>query len=167
VVLALVALSGCSSRLKLCPSAAVLVDASAYTQFPEGAAPDPSHAVYTAQIIDVGTDCDFDKKERTADSSLKITFHVSRAPNGAPLHGTIPYFVVVNGAKGAIILRQNFKAEFQLDPGQASTTFEDSVSSVLINLGKDKWPWDYQVLVGLQLSKAQLDYNRTVGPYTP
>lgn len=167
IVMAALALSGCSSKLKPCPQAAVLADASAYTQFPEGASPDPSHALYTAQIIDVDTNCDFDKKERNTDSSIKITFRVSRAPNGAPLHGSIPYFVVVNGSNGAIILRQNYKVEFQLDPGQASTTFTDNVASVVVNFGKDKWPWDYQLLVGLQLTKAQLDYNRTVGPYTP
>ena len=67
----------------------------------------------------------------------------------------------------AAVLRQNYKVEFQLDPGHASTTFTDNVASVVVNFGKDKWPWDYQLLVGLQLSKAQLDYNRTVGPYTP
>ena len=167
IVLAALALSGCSSRLKPCPSAAVLADASSYIQFPEGAAPDPSHALYTAQITGVSTDCDFDKKERTADSSLVITFRVSRAPNGSPLHGSIPYFLVVNGANGAIILRQQFKVDFQLAPGEANTSFTDNVSSVNIDLGKDKWPWDYQLLVGLQLTKAQLDYNRTVGPYTP
>lgn len=167
IVLAALAVSGCSSKLKPCPSAAVLAEASSYTQFPEGAAPDPSHALFTAQITNVTTDCDFDKKEKTADSSLAITFRVSRAPNGVPLHGTIPYFVVVNGANGTIIMRQLLKVDFQLDPGQATATFTDNVASVLIDLGKQKQPWDYQLLVGLQLTKAQLDYNHTVGRYTP
>jgi hypothetical protein len=161
------ALSGCSNRLKACPSVAAMVDASSFTAFADGAAPDPSHALYAAQITDVTTDCDYDKKARSVDSSLAITFRVSRPPNGAPLHGSIPYFVVVNGADGKILLRQAYKVNFQFDPGQATTTFKDNIASVVIDLPKEKQLWDYQLLVGLQLTKAQLDYNRTVGPYTP
>jgi hypothetical protein len=167
IALAALALSGCSSRLKPCPSTAILSEASSYTQFPEGAAPDPSHALYTAQITGVSTDCDIDKKERSVDSSLEITFRVSRAPNGSPLHGSIPYFLVVNGVNGTIILRRAFKVDFELAPGEATTTFTDNIASVNINLGKEKQSYDYQLLVGLQLTKAQLDYNRTVGRYTP
>ncbi len=164
--LVVVGLSGCGHAVKPCPGAAALADAASLTAFPDGAAPDPSHALYTAQITDVTTDCDLDKKFRSADSSLAITFRVSLAPTGVPLHGTIPYFVLVNG-DGGILTRRNFKIEFQLDPGQATTTFKDNVASIVIDNGKDKQPWDYQLLVGLQLTKAQLDYNRTVGPYTP
>jgi hypothetical protein len=164
--LVVVGLSGCSHYVKPCPASAALAAAASLTDFPEGTAPDPSHALYTAQITDVTTNCDLDLKAHSVESSLEITFRVSRAPTGVPLHGTIPYFVLVNG-EGGILTRQNFKVEFQLDPGQATTTFKDNVASIVIDQAKEKQPWDYQLLVGLQLTKAQLDYNRTVGRYTP
>ena len=167
VGLVVVVLSGCNNSLKPCPSAAALADAASLTAFPEGAAPDPAHALYTAQIVDVTTNCDFDKKAHSVDSSLEVTFRVSRPPTGAPLHGSIPYFVVVNGEGGKILTRQNFNIEFQLAPAQTPVTFKDNIASIVIDQAKDKQPWDYQLLVGLQLTKAQLDYNRTVGPYTP
>jgi hypothetical protein len=163
-----VALSGCGgNKLKPCPSTAALADAAALTAFPDGATPDPSHALYTVQITNVTTDCDFDKKFESADSSLEITFQASRPPNGAPLDASVPYFVAVTSDGGKIVTRQIFKVEFHFDPGQATTTFKDNVASIVIDVVKDKRPWDYQLLVGLQLTKAQLDYNRTVGPYTP
>ena len=163
-----VALSGCGgNKLKPCPSTAALADAASLTAFPEGATPDPSHALYTVQITNVTTDCDVDRKEHSVDSSLEITFKASRAPNGAPLEGAVPYFVVVTADGGKILTRRSFVAKFQFDPGLATTTFNDTVASTVIDLAKEKESYDYQLLVGLQLSKAQLDYNRTVGPYTP
>jgi hypothetical protein len=163
-----VALSGCSgNKAKPCPSTAALADAASLTAFPEGATPDPSHALYTVQITNVTTDCDFDKKFESADSSLDVTFQASRAPNGNALDATVPYFVAVTGDGGKIITRNSFSVKFHFDPGQATTTFKDNIASIVINVAKEKRPWDYQLLVGLQLTKAQLDYNRTVGPYTP
>jgi hypothetical protein len=39
----------------------------------------------------------------------------------------------------------------------------DSVGSAHLDIAKGKHPYDYQVLAGLQLSRAQLDYNRRGG----
>jgi hypothetical protein len=160
-------LSACSHHEKACPAAAALADAASLTAFPRGTAPDPSHALYTVRITDVTTDCDIDKHGHSVDSSLEIAFKASRAPTGAPLDGVVPYFVVVTGDQGKILARQSFTAHFHFDPGQATTTFSDSVASTVIHLAKEKYAYDYQLLAGLQLTRAQLDYNRTVGPYTP
>jgi hypothetical protein len=145
----------------------VLAEASSLTAFPNGTAPDPSHALYTVQMTGATTDCDYDKKFKSADSSLELTFRASRTPTGVPLDASVPYFVAVTGEGGAILTRQRFTVTFHFEPGQATTTFTDNVASVHLDVASDKYPWDYQLLAGLELTKAQLDYNRTVGPYTP
>jgi hypothetical protein len=162
-----VAVTGCTHYAKPCPAAVALADTASLTAFPNGTAPDPSHALYSVRITNVTTDCDFDKKFESADSSLDVTFIASRAPNGAPLDASVPYFVAVTGEGGKILTRQSFTVKFHFDPGEATTTFKDNVASITINVAREKHPWDYQLTVGLQLTKAQLDYNRTVGPYTP
>ena len=60
-----------------------------------------------------------------------------------------------------------FWATFKFEPGQASTNFEEPVASTVIKIAKGKQAYDYQILVGLQLTKAQLDYNRKMGHYGP
>jgi hypothetical protein len=165
--LAVAALSACSNNAKPCPASVALADAASLTAFPNGTAPDPSHALYSVRITDVTTDCDFDKKFDSADSSLSITFRASRAPNGDAIDASVPYFVAVTGEGGKIITRQTFTVKFHFDPGQATTTFKDNIASINIKVAREKHPWDYQLMAGLQLTKAQLDYNRTVGPYTP
>jgi hypothetical protein len=167
VGLTVAGLSACGHAVKPCPASVALAEAASLTAFPQGAAPDPSHALYTVQIIDVTTDCDLDKKFDSADSSLDITFRASRAPNGNAIDASVPYFVAVTGEGGKIITRNTFSVKFHFDPGQATTTFKDNIASITINVAKDKHPWDYQLLAGLLLTKQQLDYNRTVGPYTP
>src|ERR1700761_8552996 len=158
--IAAVFIAGCSSsRNKTCPAAVIVSDASAMAMFPEGIAPDPSHMLYTAHVDDVRTDCDFDKDTRTEDSSLKISFSAERTPNGASLHGKVPYFVAVI-SNGVILTKHTYLAEFDFNPGASKTNFGDDVASVTIEFGKEKQPWDYQLMVGLQLSKAQLEYNR-------
>jgi hypothetical protein len=160
-----VLLAGCGHGAAVCPAAVIIVDASSLTAFPQGTAPDPSHALYSIHITNVTTRCELDKQTHEIDSSLEVSFAASRAPNGSAFHGKVPYFVVVAGADGKILTRQTVLAEFDFDPGQATTAFKDNIASVIIDPPRDKMPWDYQLLVGLQLTKAQLDYNRTVGPY--
>ncbi|HEY1836223.1 MAG: hypothetical protein WBQ17_14795 [Rhizomicrobium sp.] len=166
--LAAILLAACSSAVKPCPNAAVLADASSFTAFPNGApSPDPAHALYTVQMTGATTDCDYDKKFKSSDSSLDLSFRVSRTPNGLPVDASVPYFVAVTGEGGKILTREKFTVAFHLDAGETTTTFEDKVAAVHIDVARDKYPWDYQLLAGLELTKAQLDYNRTVGPYAP
>jgi hypothetical protein len=49
--------------------------------------------------------------------------------------------------------------------GQTSVSIEESVDDIDLKTDRDKKPYDYQILVGLQLTKEQLDYNRKIGIY--
>ena len=167
-LLAVLLLAGCTSAAKQlnCPGAAALVDASTQTIFRQGTAPDPGNVLYTVQVVRVKGVCDIDKAERKADTSLDISFRATRAPTGDAAQYTVPYFVAVTQAD-RVIDKQSFSAQFTFAPGQAATDFNDTVSSTLVHPDKGKKPYDYQILVGLSLSKEQLDYNRTFGRFTP
>jgi hypothetical protein len=54
---------------------------------------------------------------------------------------------------------------FAFQPGETTTSFEDSVNSLVLTVGRDKKATDYGILVGFQLTKEQLDYNRRAGRY--
>lgn len=164
---AILSLAGCTSQSKqpLCPGMAALVDASSQSFFRDGTAPDPGNVIYTVRITNVNGECDIDKGMHQADASFEVGFRATRAPTSNEMQYSVPYFVVVSQAD-RIISRENFTAQFRFAPGQAVADFSDSVSSTVIKAEKGKRPYDYQILVGLPLTKEQLDYNRTIGRFT-
>ena len=48
-----------------------------------------------------------------------------------------------------------------------SNDSEVIVDSTIVKYANDKTAYDYHLLVGFQLTKAQLDYNNKIGPYEP
>jgi hypothetical protein len=167
-ILTAVLLAGCTTAAKQqnCPTAAALVDASAQTVFRQGAAPDPGNVLYTVRIVGVKSECDVDKKVQQADASVDIAFRATRAPTGEAVQYTVPYFLAVTQSD-RIINKQSFSVQFSFAPGQAAAEFTDSVASTVIHTEKGKRAFDYEIIVGLPLTKEQLDYNRTFGRFTP
>lgn len=158
-------LAGCSTKEdSLCPGAAALVEASTLTGFVPGATPDPAHTLYRVAVSNVTTDCSIDAGARTADSGVDIHFVATRAPTGETVQYRVPYFVAVRQGPN-IITKKVFWATFGFAPGEASTNFDQPIDSTVIKIANDKQPYDYQILVGLQLTREQLEYNRKVGHY--
>jgi hypothetical protein len=160
-------LAGCSdqARQASCPGTAALADASTQYVFREGTSPDPANVLYRLQIVDVKAHCDLDKKARTVATSLDIRFRATRAPTGETGQYNAPYFIAVTQAD-RIINKQAFQIQFSFAPGEATADFTDSVPSTVIQADKEKHSYDYAILVGLPLTKEQLDYNRTIGRFT-
>lgn len=164
---AVLGLAACSSdKTGDCPTITGITDASIATTFRPGAAPDPSNILYTAELTAVKGDCDLGKLERTSDASLELSFRATRPRSGGEAHYSVPYFVVVTEGR-RILIKQNYTIRIDFAPGQTVATASDTVGSVHLDVAKDKHPYDYQVLVALQLTKAQLDYNRRTAHYGP
>ena len=64
-----------------------------------------------------------------------------------------------------LMARQAYSIPFEFAPGQATVTFTDEVKSASLTAKRGELPYDYQVLVGLQITKEQLEYNRNKGNY--
>ena len=113
------------------------------------------------------TDCDFDKDEGTADSSLVVSFRATRIPTGASGEYAVPFYVATIRDSSTIIGKQLFTASFSFRPGEATTTFTSKVPSLIVRFDNGKKPYDYGLLTGLQLTRAQLDYNKKMGRFAP
>jgi hypothetical protein len=159
-----IVVSSCQSktRLEYCPGLSSVLDASVITQLKPGAGANAANAVFTAKITNVDGSCSFDKKGKSADSSVDISFTASRPAAGDEAQYTIPYFVAVTQAT-RIVTREQRSVTFSFAAGATTADFTDHISSVeLVTDGTAK-PYDYQVLIGFQLTKEQLDYNKSVG----
>jgi hypothetical protein len=163
---ALLALAACQSdRSGDCPTMTGVTDAAVATVFREGTTPDPANILYTVEITGVDGSCDMDKKETTSDASIGVHFRATRAPSGAEAHYTVPYFVVVTEGSERMLAKRTYAIQIDFAPGQTTVTANDTVGSTHLDVAKGKHPYDYQILVGLQLTKAQLDYNRQGSHY--
>ena len=157
-------LASCSSTKKIdyCPGTASILDTAIMTQFRPGTAPDAANALYSVQIVNVKGDCTFDKQGKTSDSSVHVSFKATRPSPGDAAQYTVPYFVAVTQAN-RIVTKQLRSVTFAFQPGATTADFAEDIGSVALVTDGDKKPFDYQVLVGLELTKAQLEYNRSIG----
>jgi hypothetical protein len=153
-----------ASKMAFCPGFSSVLDAVVASEFNPGATQDPSNVLFTVKITDVSGVCDFDKKGETASSKADITFTATRTQAGADASYKVPYFVAVTQAD-RIVTKQIRSLIVSFPAGQTSVSIEESVDDIDLKTDRDKKPYDYQILVGLQLTKEQLDYNRKIGIY--
>jgi hypothetical protein len=160
-VFAALLLSGCASDAQkgLCPTAAVLAPASALTVFRENAPADPSGELYTVWMTNVKTACKYDKEKKTTESTLRVFFSAKRAPTGQAASYRVPYFATVTHGGDRIMTKKMFIADVSFPAGEATVRFEEPVQFIDIALGRGTKIGEYQILTGLQLTQAQLDYN--------
>lgn len=162
-------LSGCASDgdKGLCPTAAVLTPTSAMTVFRQNAPADPSGELYTVWITNVKAGCDFDKDRKSTDSRLHIMFSAKRAPLSEPASYRVPYFVTVTHGGENILAKKMYLAEVTFPAGETNISFVQDVDNVQIKMDRGSKLGEYQILTGLQLTRAQLDYNTKNHHYAP
>jgi hypothetical protein len=121
---------------------------------------DPSGELYTVHMTGVTQTCDFDADEGTTDSDIVITFRATRTPTGDASHYPVPYFVasVLDGSN--IQTKKILATTFDFNPGEAATTFSITAPAFRTKFDNGKKPYQYGLVVGLQLTREQLDYNK-------
>jgi hypothetical protein len=166
--LAAALLGSCSTDLTRnnCPYAAVLAPASTLTAFRPGAKNDPAGEQYIVGLSGVSTDCSFDSNNGTTDSSLKLSFQAKRPQSPDAASYKVPYFVAITQGE-RVLSKHDFWVNFSFPAGAATATFRESVASTAITLENGKKPYDYEIVVGMQLTHDQLEYNKKIGRYAP
>jgi hypothetical protein len=160
-------LTACSTpNPNACPGAAILADTDHATVLRPGAPADPSGELFRIALINATTDCTLDRRRGQTDSSLELTFRAERPPRADGATYSVPYFVAVTmGAR--VVEKRLYTARFTFAPGASVATFTISPDDTEIHLGNGHLPWDYQLTAGLQLTAAQMAYNRKMGRYAP
>ncbi len=125
----------------------------------------PANIVYRIDARKVTTACSVDKDDHTSDSSLEISFRAYRQKGGGAAQYTVPFFVAVNDSDGNLVQKKTYSANLIFQSGQTQVDFMQPIDSIPIKLMHSKQAFDYHLLVGLQLTKQQLDYNRKTDRY--
>ena len=90
-----------------------------------------------------------------------MTFRATRAPSGDAAQYTAPYFMGITEGTDRVLTREAFSVPFEFAPGEASVTFTDNIKDADVVAKYGSLPYDYQVLVGLQITKEQLNITGT------
>jgi len=175
--LALGSLAGCSTyhaatsylfsnSASTCPDAAILATTASLPAFDPAKGDDPSNVLYSVVLKDVKARCDYSKRDYTADVRLKLFYQADRPPGGIEARYRVPYFVaVVTG--GQIVDKEIHWLELGFRDGAVSSASDAVVESTIVHVEKSKKPYEYHMVVGFQLTKAQIDYIKKMGRYAP
>ncbi len=159
-------LAGCGSTPEppVCPPVSVLSEAAALTRFAPGRGTDLVDVDMHAEIADIRSACVF-AKEKNGVSKLVVAVAPSiiaaRGPANESRKADFQYFVSVVGADRTILNKQLFPVNISF-PGNNTRVeiFQDDPPvSIDLPLGADE-DARYQILLGLQMSEAELRYNR-------
>ena len=163
-------LGGClksDTEKGLCPSAAVLAPTASVTVFRANAPADPSGELYTLWMTNVAAECDFEKEEKNTNSHLDVSFHAARAPSTEAANYRVPYYVAVTQGGTRILTKKFFLADVSFQPGETTVDFHQTVDDIALKPGKGLKIGSYLILAGIQLTQAQLDYNKKTSRYAP
>jgi hypothetical protein len=163
VVLAL-ALAGCSPSAKermaadYCPTPFTVQDTQTLTHFKEGATVDPRNIAYEAVLRSASSSCKLGKNQM----QLDLVVQVAASPGPAVGSGTtsVPYFVRVIDASGAIVQGREFTADFPLSASSPRRVSKEELTLQLpFNTPADVVA--YRIAVGLKPTPEELTYNRS------
>jgi hypothetical protein len=148
-----------------CPSGAALSEASTVTRFRPGAGKDLTDVVMSAELTKPQVSCDYDKDGGKVSVTFSFPVTVKRGAAATNEPQTLSYFVAVVDQDNSVLTKQNFTHDISLDQNIAS--FSEHPDGMTFTLPKGKKPVGYEVLVGFQLTRDELAYNRERHRYLP
>jgi hypothetical protein len=169
-VFVLLAGVGCGSssdkeRPPPCPRISVLADAATLTRFAEGAGQDLVDVDYQVEVTDVHSGCQFVKNE-TGEQVVVVAMApvmvAVRGPTNRDRVARFDYFVSVIDSNRSVLNKQTFSmlVEFPGNLTRVTLRDDDPPVTVDIPLAAGGAATDYQILVGLQLTPDELEYNQ-------
>jgi hypothetical protein len=143
--------------LRGCPQIAVVRDLSYVDDYAAGGAPDAAHLKSSAVMTVRPMPCLYDETGLSADFDMEIDVQHTPLLKAKALR--YHSFVSVVSPDGVVLTKQRFSSDlhFRLDAGVEK--IQEPIT-LHIPLPAGAAGRDYQVLVGFQLSKSQLEANR-------
>lgn len=155
----LLLLAACSSnkREPACPRASILSDAATVTKFRDGPGRDLTDVVSRGEIVDIATQCEYDKRGVTM--TLQVAIAGTRGPADRSREAAFDYFVAVADPQRNILAKEVFRVQFKFSENQTRVGTVDEIEPRIPLKDVMKAP-DYQVLVGFQLTPDEIEWNR-------
>ncbi len=141
-----------------CPRVAALADADRSTVF-DGKGRDVTNIVYQARLTSPTLSC---KHRKNGQLNMTIAAEIGVEPGLATEAREIevPYFIAIIDPEQLVVTKEQGMARIRVEPGSRTASVKVENDSIKLELEQDTAGADLEVLVGLQLDKDQLAYNR-------
>lgn len=139
-----------------CPRAVVAEEAGRLTRF-AGAGKDPSDVAFEAEILEVTGTCGYD--DDIVDVEMQVQIAARRGPAGTSDAAALNYFVAIARSDKTIVARQAFDASIELPEDRSGSGIIEEIDQT-IPLGEDETGEDYVIIVGFEMTRDELEFNR-------
>lgn len=161
-------LSACTTNLEdtlKCPGITVLDDTRTMTRM---ASSRSANAAFVATVLGAAGTCEYDLDDQTktgeVEAEIAVTFDIARSTALKSNVVAFDYYVAVTNPYGKVLNKVTFPVQATLPVGKNRLTVKDDPLTLTIPLktstkvaGAYK---KYHIVVGLQLSPSELDYNQ-------
>lgn len=145
-----------------CPQVEIVNDLSSFSDFANEDKPQTNNLVSRVDLHSAESTCKLSSNTATVD--LKLIFKGTLGPKAKRKASdkpffSYPFFVAVTTPSGKIMAKEIFAASMTYNGNEKTHTYYENLRQIIPVLNKDV-ARQYKILVGFQLSPAQLDYNR-------
>jgi len=145
-----------------CPPIGVLQDADRVTVF-NGRGMDITDVVMRAEIRKAVTKCEYDKGDGVISVDLAFDGKAELGPAATSRNMTLRAFVTVARPDGRIVNKKVYDLPVAFEGAARQVGFLKTVEGTELPYNERVNGASYEILVGFQLTREQLDYNRKVG----
>lgn len=152
------------AALAPCPPVSVIEELRSLNQFMDERTPSPANTVSIMTIAGVDSECQ--TKDGNLVVDLTLNFQGELGPKARDWRMdrpsfAYPYFVAITRPDGTIVTKEMFAATAAYAPGQSRVAQQEKIHHVIPMQGGD-YAGAYEILVGFQLTDAELAYNRSL-----
>lgn len=145
-----------------CPQVEIVEDLASISDFTDPGKTNKDILVSRVEMTATESACKLASKSAIVDMTL--TFNGSLGPKGKSNASekpffSYPYFIAVTSPSGRIIAKEIFAASMTYNANESEHTYFEKLRQVIPIRSKDAAN-RYKVLVGFQVTKDQLEYNR-------
>ena len=151
-------------KILACPRVSVLPEGASLTKFLPGPGRDIIDIVYQGEIRDVLRSCEYDIDDDTNTGTVAVElFLVIGAERGAAdreRRADFTYFVAITGGERTVLNKNTFDAAVAF-PGNISrlTWTDDKPMTLNIPLKAGQSGSDFEIIVGFQMSREEMEFN--------
>ncbi|SLN33712.1 hypothetical protein [Oceanibacterium hippocampi] len=142
-----------------CPTANVVSGAERITQYRPGPGRDITDVAYEAEIVPVAGSCEYVDDDKAVEVLLKVEIRGTRGPGAEGRTGDFAFFSAVTDGEQDILARQRFSSPVEFPAGRSRAGVSEEIR-FRIPLKPDQFADAFEILVGFELTREQLEENR-------
>lgn len=158
---AALAVSACAGEpeVRACPPAGSVSGVERMTSFRPGGSEDLTDVQFTARVDAVESVCEYD--DEGVEVAMNVWLVAERGPADTTREANLQYFVAIEDGPGNFTAKQIYDITLPFEGNRRRVGVLEEVD-IEIPTPADKSFADIRILIGLQITPEQVDYNRRI-----